>query len=839
MHRSVQMNSNYTNVGISSSRWMFGFVIVMTFAFADSFQSSPFDQQRRPVSSFVHRQQFAILSRKPSSQLYFFGKGKEDASNGEKQTDGDYNKDGNSVTTNEKKPFSIPFFGRLTMDEKQSETESLVQESTRLASSTSVVQVPEKEVDSDNPEVLRAKAERARLEAERMDAELTLSKIDKLERQLIKAKSKGDSIVDLQRQLDALQAKLRGDPPPTITAAPKPTPAVEPVERRTVTSSETLSQDISASVTDEDVLKAARKMSSEDSTILTLDDDDLTLLPEFIVKILANIVGIEGYGRDENMNKTEVLRRWEMVKNLDYSFMANYTSPTFTPAQIAEAKKAIQEEISELPVSDRMVEKAGGNATQLALYALEYQAFIETNSAKVNKMPLQDITPEFIQDLINENAGFGLFSSIYPKCTRKEGQEPTQAQVDALVKTVLPAAKFSSSSKPEKVPGGYIITGSHKFKNGDDLIDAIDRELAKTSLADKMTVLYAPATTQPVNSSGMMNESLESLEQFLLSSDVFSADPGPILYITGPDIVREPNRIGLTVTSILGFATSWYLSIYPFLLNEGIGKRVDQELQLLEANLQPDLTWLTDLSFPLFVTFIALQLVHEAAHRLVAASNGVKLTVPTFVPSLITGITSSVTTFKTLPKNKEAMFDISAAGPLAGIVASSVALAIGSKLTLISDPSILPALPLDILRQSTLGGAIIDNIIQGSLYVPEGAPTAGIMISLHPVAIAGYISLVVNALSLLPIGTTDGGRLTMALFNRLDKGAIGSLTALALLYFGLFGSDLFLFYFSFVIAFQTGNEVPARNEEDPVSFSRVIVAIIAYALAFVSLVPIQ
>jgi membrane-associated protease RseP (regulator of RpoE activity) len=189
------------------------------------------------------------------------------------------------------------------------------------------------------------------------------------------------------------------------------------------------------------------------------------------------------------------------------------------------------------------------------------------------------------------------------------------------------------------------------------------------------------------------------------------------------------------------------------LLNDGIGKRVDQELELLEANLQPDLTWLTDLSFPLFLTFVALQLVHEAGHRLVAASYGVKLTVPTFVPSLITGITSSVTTFKTLPKNKEAMFDISAAGPLAGISASAVALAIGCKLTLVADPSTLPALPLDILRQSTLGGGIIDSIIKGSLYVPEGAPTSGIMISLHPVAIAGYISLVVNALSLLPIGS--------------------------------------------------------------------------------------
>lgn len=79
----------------------------------------------------------------------------------------------------------------------------------------------------------------------------------------------------------------------------------------------------------------------------------------------------------------------------------------------------------------------------------------------------------------------------------------------------------------------------------------------------------------------------------------------------------------------------------------------------------------------------------------------------------------------------------------------------------------------------------------------------------------------------------------MALFDRSGKNAIGSLTLLALLYFGLFGSDLFLFYFSFVIAFQTGNEIPARNEQDPVSFSRVIVATIAYALVIVSLAPFK
>ena len=130
-----------------------------------------------------------------------------------------------------------------------------------------------------------------------------------------------------------------------------------------------------------------------------------------------------------------------------------------------------------------------------------------------------------------------------------------------------------------------------------------------------------------------------------------------------------------------------------------------------------------------------------------------KLSVPTFVPSVITGTTSTVTTFKEPPKNKEAMFDFAVAGPMVGILASVAALVVGSQLTLVSNPATLPSLPLEILRQSTLGGGIIDNIIQGSLYVPEGAPASGIMISLHPIAIAGYISLVINALALFPVGS--------------------------------------------------------------------------------------
>jgi hypothetical protein len=79
----------------------------------------------------------------------------------------------------------------------------------------------------------------------------------------------------------------------------------------------------------------------------------------------------------------------------------------------------------------------------------------------------------------------------------------------------------------------------------------------------------------------------------------------------------------------------------------------------------------------------------------------------------------------------------------------------------------------------------------------------------------------------------------MALFGRTVKPVIGNLFFFVMFLMGVLGSDLFLFYFSFLIAFQTGNEIPARNEVDNVSFSRVLLAIASTVLAFLTLIPFQ
>jgi hypothetical protein len=81
--------------------------------------------------------------------------------------------------------------------------------------------------------------------------------------------------------------------------------------------------------------------------------------------------------------------------------------------------------------------------------------------------------------------------------------------------------------------------------------------------------------------------------------------------------------------------------------------------------------------------------------------------------------------------------------------------------------------------------------------------------------------------------------MAMCLFGRDGKLVVGNLAMSVLLVAGLLGSDLFLFYFAFVIAFQTGNEIPSRNEVDPVSFSRVMAGLTSFVVALLVLVPFQ
>ena len=125
----------------------------------------------------------------------------------------------------------------------------------------------------------------------------------------------------------------------------------------------------------------------------------------------------------------------------------------------------------------------------------------------------------------------------------------------------------------------------------------------------------------------------------------------------------------------------------------------------------------------------------------------------------------------------------------------------------------------------------------GILLQQEGAT----LIPLHPIALAGFLGLIIHALDLIPVGSTDGGHMSQAVFGRVWHLTFSSLVFFAL-FVASFVSDTenillgYLFIYSFT---QRDMEIPCRNEIDKVELPRAIAALVSWFIAALILVPLR
>ena len=236
-----------------------------------------------------------------------------------------------------------------------------------------------------------------------------------------------------------------------------------------------------------------------------------------------------------------------------------------------------------------------------------------------------------------------------------------------------------------------------------------------------------------------------------------------------------------------------------------------------------------------------IPLQHELGHLIVAVKEDINNGLPTLIPGVQFGLTGAVTAIKSSPKNIKSLFDFAIAGPLLGLSASMVLLYVGLEMTVFMDSSALeqlPSVPLVLLRSSALGGGIIDYLMGDGVL---NSPDPSLMIKLHPLALAGFGGLVINALSLLPIGNTDGGRISIAFFGRSFSRAVQGTTLLGLVIAGLFGADqvdILLTYAVYCQIWQKETEIPCRNEVDELDTVRGFIAIGASLIVFLTLTPL-
>ena len=98
-----------------------------------------------------------------------------------------------------------------------------------------------------------------------------------------------------------------------------------------------------------------------------------------------------------------------------------------------------------------------------------------------------------------------------------------------------------------------------------------------------------------------------------------------------------------------------------------------------------------------------------------------------------------------------------------------------------------------------------------------------------------------NSLELLPLGSTDGGRLSQALFGRSTHSIIGGATWFTLLVssFLLPNQDVLIGVWAVYNIVQNDMEIPCRNEVDEVNIPRSLAAFGLWFVAILAITPMS
>src|SRR2546422_2872907 len=174
---------------------------------------------------------------------------------------------------------------------------------------------------------------------------------------------------------------------------------------------------------------------------------------------------------------------------------------------------------------------------------------------------------------------------------------------------------------------------------------------------------------------------------------------------------------------------------------------------------------------PFACTLLATLGVHEFGHYFTARHYRAQVSLPFFIPAppplFLFGTMGAIIRMRSPARDRNSLFDIAAAGPLAGLAVAVPAVVIG-----LAWSTVMPAPQGGYLA---FGDSLL---IRWLVHLRFGSIPGGSMVFTHPVADAAWAGFLVTALNLFPVGQLDGGRIAYALFGRPHPTA-GRLTVAA------------------------------------------------------------
>ena len=167
-------------------------------------------------------------------------------------------------------------------------------------------------------------------------------------------------------------------------------------------------------------------------------------------------------------------------------------------------------------------------------------------------------------------------------------------------------------------------------------------------------------------------------------------------------------------------------------------------------------------------TLMGILVTHEMGHYVAARIHGIDASLPYFIPLPIgMGTLGAVIRMPSPIQRRDALLDVGAAGPLAGLAVAIPLLVWGLVVSPVKPPLAEPGVPTFIEGNSLLY-IVLKLVIKGR-YLPAAD---GLDVHLGPMAQAAWVGILITFINLMPIGQLDGGHIAFAYFgDRHEKSS--------------------------------------------------------------------
>src|SRR5215470_6608245 len=235
---------------------------------------------------------------------------------------------------------------------------------------------------------------------------------------------------------------------------------------------------------------------------------------------------------------------------------------------------------------------------------------------------------------------------------------------------------------------------------------------------------------------------------------------------------------------------------------------------------------------PFAFTLLAILGTHEFGHYFTARFYGASVSLPFFIPApppiFLFGTMGAVIRMRSPARDRNSLFDIAVAGPLAWLAVAIPALLLGLSWSRVG--RVLPE-----HMGLTIGDSILMRILTWMVF---GTIPQGMDVFVHPVALAGWVGLFVTALNLFPVGQLDGGRIAYALFGPWHR-QVSIATLAGLMALGVVFQSANWIVFGALILFLMGfHHAPPLDDLTPLSRRRYALGVFCLILLVLLIPPV-